>query len=144
MDIFNYYGMQFDDNLQNKLDTYLILQERSPLVNTDDDDMQQIPYQPTDQLDLEPEMRFRLKKCVTWKILQKIFNDLNSFLEPVISHLEFLVYFYLHKCEMFSRHLKCQIASIEQPVEASAITTCSSVSVTNPDKKLLQVTYIMQ
>ena len=140
MDIFNYYGIQFDDSLQNKLDTYLILQEGVSA----DDDMQQIPYQPTDQLDLEPEITLRLKKCVTWKILKEIFSDVNSFLKPVVSHLEFLVFFYLHKCEMFSKHLKSQIANKEQPVESSSITAFSSVSVINPYEKLSKVMYIMQ
>ena len=146
MEIFSSYGIRFSHILQTKLDTHLVLPEGGPVVVTDD--IQQILNQQNGQLELEPELILRLKKSVTWKILQEILNDLELFLEPVMSHLEFLVYFHLHKCEIFSKHLKSQMdklaANSEEPVEVSAIkltipSVCTTHSSTNHDDKLLQV-----
>ena len=146
MEIFSSYGIRFSHTLQTKLDTHLVLPKGGPVVVTDD--MQQILNQPNGQLELEPEMILRLKKSVTWKILQEIFTDLQLFLEPVMSHLEFLVYFHLHKCDIFNKHLKSQMdkltANSEEPIELSAIklaipSVCTTQSSTNRDEKLLQV-----
>ena len=149
MKIFSCYGVKFSHSLKTKLDTHLVLPEEGPVVITDD--MQQILHQPNDQLELEPAMILRLKKSVTWNVLQEILNDLELFLEPIMSHLEFLVYFHLHNCEMFSKHLKSQMAKLavnsEEPVEESTVKlTFTSVSNTqsssNYDDKLLQVMYV--
>ena len=85
---------------------------------------------------------------MTLTMLKEIFNDLQLFLEPIASQLEFLVYFHMHNCEMFSKHLKSQMAvissNLEQPVEESAaMLTLPTIDVqqspTNSDEKLLQV-----
>ena len=149
MEIFSCYGIKFRNTLQTKLDTHLVLPEGGPIVITDD--MQQILNQPIGQLELKPETILRLKKSATWKILQEIFEDLELFLEPLMSHLEFLVYFHLHNCEIFSKHLKSQMvklaANSEQPVEASDVLLAipsvgTTQSSTNHDGKLLQVIYV--
>ena len=146
MDILNSYGIKLSHTLQTKLDTHLVLPGSDSGVTPDD--VQQRINQPNGQLELEPEMILMLKKSMSWQILQELFNDLQSFLEPIISQLEFLVYFHLHHSEMFSKHLKSQIAkltsvSLEQPVDPSVITfTIPSVgtqSSSDPDEKLLQV-----
>ena len=80
-------------------------------------------------------------------MLQNIFEDLQLFLEPIFSQLEFLVYFHLHNCEMFSKHLKSQIAKLStnsEPVEVSNVmTTMLSVvgtqQSTDSNEKLQQV-----
>ena len=147
MSILNSYGIKLSHTLQTKLDTYLVLPG-----GVTPDDVQQRLNQPNGQLELEPEMILMLKKSMTWKILKEIFNDLQSFLEPITSQLEFLVYFYLLNSEMFSKHLKSQIAKLsaspEQHLETSAIMlTITSVSTqqpfSDPDEKLLQVMYTM-
>ena len=140
------YGIKFSHTLQTKLETHLVLPEGGPVVTTDA--VQQILNQPNGQLELEPEMILRLKKSVTWRILQEILRDLKVFLKPIMSHLEFLVYFHLHNCEMFSKHLKSQMAKLtvnsEEPVEESAIkliltSVGETQSCTSHDEKLLQV-----
>ena len=150
MDILNSYGIKLSHTLQTKLDTHLVLP--GSVSGVTPDDVQQRLNQPNGQLELEPEMILILKKSMTWKILQEIFNDLQLFLEPIISQLEFLVYFHLHHSEMFGKHLKSQIAKLsassEQPVETSAIMlTIPSVgtqhSSSDPDEKLLQVMYTL-
>ena len=126
VELLSYYGIKFSHTLQAKLDTHLILPEGGPVIITDN--MQQIilHHQLIDQTELKAEMTLRFKKSMTWKILQEIFNDLQIFLGPLMSHLEFLAYFHLHNCEMFSKHLKNQMAKLaeepaEEPAEESAI-----------------------
>ena len=146
MEMLSCYGIKLSHTLQAKLDTHLVLPDGGPVLTTDH--MQQMLNQPDDQFELEPKMILRLKKSVTWKILQDILRDLEEFLEPIVSYLEFLVYFHLHKCEIFSKHLKSQMAklavNLEEPVEEFAIKlTLTPVgemqSCTSHDEKLLQV-----
>ena len=149
VEILNFYGIKLSHTLQTKLDTHLVLPGRSSGVT--EDDMQQRLNQSNGQIELEPEMILLLRKSMTWRILQELFNDLQSFLFPIASQLEFLVYFHMHNCEMFSKHLKSQIAKIsaanaERPVDESAIivrmpTISTQQSSTDPDEKLQQVMY---
>ena len=93
-----------------------------------------------------------LKQSMTWKMLNELLSDLQSFLKPIASQLEFLVYFHMHNCEMFSKHLKSQIAKIlaassERPVNESSIVLMipmadTQQSSTDPDEKLKQVMYV--
>ena len=150
--ILNSYGIKLSYTLQTKLDTHLVLPGRSSGVT--EDDVQQRLNQPNDQLELEPEMILLLKKSMTWKMLQELFNDLQSFLSPIASQLEFLVYFHMHNCEMFSKHLKSQIAKIsaansDRPVDESSIMLMIPMAdtqqlSTDPDEKLKQVMYVPQ
>ena len=149
VEILNFYGIKLSHTLQTKLDTHLVLPGRSSGVT--EDDMQQRLNQSNSQIELEPEMILLLRKSMTWRILQELFNDLQSFLFPIASQLEFLVYFHMHNCEMFSKHLKSQIAKIsaanaERPVDESSIivrmpTISTQQSSTDPDEKLQQVMY---
>ena len=151
MEILNFYGIKLSHTLQTKLDTYLVLPGRSSGVT--EDDVQQRLDQPNGQLELEPEMILLLKKSMTWKMLNELFSDLQSFLKPIESQLEFLVYFHMHNCEMFSKHLKSQIAKIlaassERPVNESSIALMipmadTQQSFTDPDEKLKQVMYVL-
>ena len=151
VEILNFYGIKLSHSLQTKLDTHLVLPGRS--VGITEDDVQQRLNQSNSQIELEPEMILLLKKSMTWKVLKEIFNDLQSFLEPIASQLEFLVYFHMHNCEMFSKHLKSQIAKIsaassDQPIEESSIiltlpTVSTQQSSTDPDEKLKQVMYVI-
>ena len=112
-----------------------------------EDDVQQRLNQSCSQIELEPEMILLLKKSVSWKMLKEIFNDLQSFLLPIASRLEFLVYFHMHNCEMFSIHLKSQMAAISSNVgqlvqESAATLMLSTIAVQQSSShrdKLLQV-----
>ena len=149
VEILNFYGIKLSHTLQTKLDTHLVLPGRSSGVT--EDDMQQRLNQSNGQIELEPEMILLLRKSMTWRILQELFNDFQLFLVPIASQLEFLVYFHMHNCEMFSKHLKSQIAKIsaanaERPVDESSIivrmpTISTQQSSTDPDEKLQQVMY---
>ena len=146
MDILNSYGVKLSHTLQTKLDTHLVLPGRSSGV-TPDDLQQSLNLL---QLDVEPEMILLLKKPMTWKMLNEIFEDLQLFLQPINPQLEFLIYFHVHNSEMFSKHLKSQIAKLStnpEPVEGSDVLFTMPPAVgtqqsTDPDEKLLQVTSI--
>ena len=150
VDILNFYDIKLSHTLQTKLDTHLVLPGRSSGVT--EDDVQQRLDQSNGQLELEPEMILLLKKSMTWKMLNELLSDLQSFLKPIASQLEFLVYFHMHNCEMFSKHLKSQIAKIlaassERPVNESSIVLMipmadTQQSSTDPDEKLKQVMYV--
>ena len=145
VDILNFYGIKLSHTLQTKLDTHLVLPGRSSEFTGDD--VQQRLNQQNDQLELEPEMILLLKKSMTWKMLKEVFNDLQSFLLPIASQLEFLVYFHMRNCEMFSIHLKSQMAAISSNVgqlvqESAATLTLSTIAVqqsSSHSDKLLQV-----
>ena len=147
VEILNFYGIKLSHTLQTKLDTHLVLPGRSSGVT--EDDMQQRLNQSNGQIELEPEMILLLRKSMTWRILQELFNDLQLFLVPIASQLEFLVYFHMHNCEMFSKHLKSQIAKIsaansDRPIDESSVvlimpTISIQQSSTDPDGKLKQV-----
>ena len=141
----NFYGIKLSHTLQTKLDTHLVLPGTDYITVTDD--LQQ-RLQPNGKLDLEPEMILMLKKSMTWKVLEEVHNELQSFLKPIMSHLEFLVYFHLHNCEMFTKHLKSQMAKLsEQTIEVSAIMltipVVSTQSSIDPDEKLQQVANVI-
>lgn len=132
MDILNHYGIKLSYGLQMKLNNCLVLPERGFADESG-------------QFELKPEI---LEKSVTCKILQEMVNDLQSFVQPIISQLEFLVYFHVNNCEMFIEHLKSQVVKIsansDKPVETSdimlTIPLFSTVQATiNPDEKLQQV-----
>jgi len=146
VDILNSYGIRLSHTLQEKLETHLVLPGRSSGVT--EDDVQQRLSPTNGQPELEPEPILMLRKSVTWKLMQEIFNDLQSFLMPIVSQLDFLVYFHLHHSEMFSKHLMSQFAKLsassEQPIDVSMIpVTLPSVgtrqSSSDPDEKLQQV-----
>jgi len=138
VEILNCYGVRLSPALQIKLDNHLVLPEKDSTSNTGD--LQQKICQLNE---LEPEMR--LRKSLTLKALLEIVDEFQTFLKPVEEQLEFLCYFHLHHCEMFSRHLNSHIAKISaQSVELSTSTlSLPSVSTQqplyDPDKKLQQV-----
>ena len=120
VDMLHFYGIRFDHLIQTKLNDHLILPGRGSTV--DSSDIQQGLNQP---LDLEPEMVVMLQKSTTLKVLKQLDLDLQNFLHPIFEHFEFLVYFHLHNCEMFSKYLKSQIDKlfdVNKTVDESGIT----------------------
>ena len=113
VDILLFYGIRLDHAIQAHLDKHIILPGRGTTV--DETEIQQRLNQPNGQLDLEPEMIIMLRKSTTLKLLRQMELELQNFLYPILNKLEFLVYFHLHNCEMFSKYLKSQIAKLSAP-----------------------------
>lgn len=143
------YGVELNDALQTKIDNHLVLSERDVVHSKGD--LQRMISQPNDYFGKEPKIILRLSKSMTFKILVDIVNEIQSFLKPISNQLDFLVYFYLCKCEMFSRHLQNHIAKISDCSEKSVEWPTFKVTMVLPsvstprqpssdtDKKLSQV-----
>ena len=145
VELLNSYGVKLSNTLQSKLNNHLVISRKDSVTNND---LQQVMSEPNSQFEQESKIRVRLCKSMTLEILIGIVEDLQSFLEPILEQIEFLVYFHLHGCAMFSRHLKSQIVEIsahsEQTGEVPAMTlglpaVSTKQTSSDPDKKLLQV-----
>ena len=131
--------MKLSSSLQAKLDSHLCISVRGT------DNLQQETCQPNGQVE---KLSLDLKKPTTLKILIDIGEDLQSFLKPIFEQLEFFVYFHLHKCKIFIRHLKNQIAEAstnsEQPsavpATAAGLPAVSTTESSDTNENLLQVT----
>ena len=131
------YGVKLSSTVQGKLDGHLCISVRGT------DNLHQEPCQPNGQA----VQKFDLKKPTTLKILIDIGKDLQSFLKPIVEQLEFLVYFHLHKCKIFIKHLNIRIAEAltysEQPsaVPATAVglPAVSTTESSDTNENLLQV-----
>ena len=140
----NYYGLRLDHSIQVKLDAHVILPRSVSAV--DPSEIQQGLNQLDGQLDLEPDMTIMLRKSTTLKVLRELNLDLQNYLNPICTQLEFLAYFHLHNCEMFIRYLKNQVdnfSSLEITVDNDKVLLAfpSHPESSKADKKLNQVRY---
>ena len=144
--LLNCYGVKLSNTLQSELDNHLVISRKDSVTNTND--LQQIISEPNSQLEQESKIHVRLYKSMTLEILESIVEDLQSFLKPILEQIEFLVYFHLHDCTMFSRHLKNQVVEIsthseqtgEVPTMTLGLPTVSTKQTSSDaDKKLFQV-----
>ena len=55
------------------------------------------------------EIFLKLSKSMTLKDLSLLVQGLQSYLDPIIDHLDMLVFFKLHRSEMFNKHLRLQL-----------------------------------
>ena len=149
MELLNSYGIKLSNTLQSKLNNHLVISRKDSVTNTND--LQQKISEPNSQLEQESKIHVRLYKSVTLEILVNLVDDLQSFLKPILEQIEFLVYFHLHDCTMFSRHLRSQIVEIsahsEQTGEVPAITlglpaVSTKQTSSDADERLLQVLLI--
>ena len=137
------YGVRFSPDIQTILDTHLIL----PGINsvTTPKDVQQRLNQPYGQLELDSEMILIFRKSMTWNVLLELFNKLQSFLEPILPCLDFLVYFHLHNSEMFNKQLFSQINKLPDSQEdggaSLSVNLTSNVDQSSTDytEKLIEV-----
>lgn len=141
VELLSCYDVKLSSTLQAKLDSHLCISVR------DTDNLQQEPCQPNGQAEQKSKMNLDLKKPTTLKILIDIGEDIQSFLKPILEQLEFLVYFHLHKCKIFIRHLNSQIAEAsaysEQPSAVPAtgvgLPAVSTIESSDTNEDLLQV-----
>lgn len=108
MEILNSFNINLDPVIKNLLDSHIILPGMNYNVTTVD--IQQRLNLCDSRLELDPNMI--LRKSMTWKVLQEILHRLKLFLKPISQELDFLVYFYLHKSEIFYEHLLYQINKV--------------------------------
>ena len=145
MEMLNCYGVKFSNTILTMLETYVVLPGVGSSVFVSD--VQLKLNQSCREIELEPEWILSLRKSVTWKILLKLFTDLESFLDPIWNQLNFFAYFHLYSCEVFSKYLKYQIAmrsTSKIPVDIAAAKiflplTGHRESTKDIDEKVLQV-----
>lgn len=143
MEVLHLYDIKFEPTIQNLLDTHIIL----PRMNCDftTEDAQQRLNLHDSQLDLDPEAILIFRKSVTWKVLQEILQKMQLFLKPVLKEVDFLVYFYLHKSEIFHKHLLYRINELSVCAQKTMDTSTLNFSFgfqqlsTDPTKKLKEV-----
>ena len=119
MEILSCYDVQLTPALKEMLDQYIVLPGESPSVATK---ILQQKLSSQIHCSLDSKYILSLKMSTTWKILKKLCHSLEEFLKPFSENLEFLVYFHLHKCEMFKDYLKCQLtekSNAQSPQEES-------------------------
>ena len=142
MEILSSYDIEFSPTIQTMLDTHLILPGINSVATKN---VQQRLNQSGSQLELEPEMILIFRKSMTWNVLHKLFENLKSFLKPILPHLDFLVHFHLHNSEMFKKQLLCQISKLscsQKDEDASSsmnLTIDAEQSTTDPAEKLEEV-----
>ena len=122
MDLISCYDTELSRTIQFKLGDQLFLRRRDSV------DGVHVPQQeimiPYDLLEQEkPTIILMLGKSVTLKFLLCLRDDFNLFLKPILEQLDFLVYFHLHSCALFKRHLISQMAELSTYSEHTLKTT---------------------
>ena len=134
------YGIKLSHTLHQEIETHVVLPgEKLP------QNFQKTPNVPL----YSPEATMFLKKSATLNILSRLLNGLEKFLWPVLKKIDVFVYFSLRDCEVFSRYLKCQVATmstsaLDIPVDDSDVEVIipsagNEESVDNSDNTIMQV-----
>ena len=144
MEVLWSYDVRFSPDIQTMVDDHLILPGISSVTTSMD--VQQRLNQPYGELELDPEMILIFRKSMTWNVLRELFGKLQVFLKPILPYLDFLVYFYLHDSEMFTKQLLFQRNKLsgsqgdgDASVTVNLIADIDSYS-TDHTEKLMEVT----
>ena len=63
------------------------------------------------------EISLRLHKTVTLRELSKVLRDLEAFQQPLLDHLQMLVFFKLHKSSLFDKYLRHFLKKIAEELQ---------------------------
>ena len=63
------------------------------------------------------EISLRLHKTVTLRELSKVLRDLEAFQQPLLDHLQMLVFFKLHKSSLFGKYLRHFLKKIAEELQ---------------------------
>ena len=63
------------------------------------------------------EISLRLHKTVTLRELSKVLRDLETFQQPLLDHLQMLVFFKLHKSSLFDKYLRHFLRKIAEELQ---------------------------
>ena len=139
MEMLDIYGVKLNHTLQDLLEKHVVFPKDNSLVYASD--VQNLRQ--AHQHELAQEEVLLLKQSVTSNILVKLFKELETFIEPISSKLEFFVYFYVYDCELFSKYLKYQLAVISSSQHPSDVSCSlydnSEECFVEPDEKIVQV-----
>jgi len=123
------------------LDTHLVIPEEDSLGHKVHD-LQQTLHEMQHQVEFQQILQ--LKTSATCQVLVELYAKLCSFVQPILNYIDFLVYFHLHKCELFNKYFNHQVTTMfasKSVVDISAIelTEDGPSSMDKPDDKFVQV-----
>ena len=86
------------------------------------------------------KISLRLHKTVTLRELGKVMRDLDPFQEPLLDHLQMLVFFKLHKSSLFDKYLRHFLKKIaeelQEPQELVSLTSFQDIHFSIPPPSL--------
>jgi len=135
------YGLRVNNTLQKMLDTHLVVLGEDTL-SYKADDLQLMLHEIHHQVEFQQILH--MKKSMTFKILVELYAELRSCVKPIMNYLDFLVYFYLHNCELFNKYLNHQISTLSASksiVDSSTVEVIEGgqLSEGKVDEKFVQV-----
>ena len=99
------YGVSFPPELQETLRQKIIFPGNEMEVPEKQKLKHIISPSPNNDFNPGQDISLMVTKSLSLYDLQKILEDLQIFLDPIIDHIEMFVFFHLHKSEMFTKHL---------------------------------------
>ena len=99
------YGVSFPPELQETLQHKIIFPGNEMEVPDEQKLKNIISPSPNNAFNPGHNISLMVTKSLSLYDLQKILDDLQIFLDPIIDHIEMFVFFHLHKSEMFTKHL---------------------------------------
>ena len=98
-------GVAFPKDLQDNLTKYVLCPgETKELVGGLME--REIPHNTTGQFNAGHDISLKLSRTVCLRDLEKLVNDLQGFLEPILDRMDMLVFFRLHHSVMFEMYQK--------------------------------------
>ena len=126
-------GVAFPKDLQDNLTKYVLCPgETKELVGGPME--REIPHNTTGQFNAGHDISLKLSKTVRLRDLEKLVNDLQGFLEPILDRMDMLVFFRLHRSVMFNMYQKLFLEKeVKKHLEkVNPISTLSSYSFSVP------------
>ena len=109
-------GVSFPPELHNTLTTYVLIPgEPKEVVGGLLE--KEFPCNTTGQFNPGTDISLKLSKKLALRDLEKLVTDLQAFLEPILDHMDMLVFFRLHKSVMFHKYQKLYLAKIKKEHE---------------------------
>ena len=106
------YGVSFPPNLQEILQHKIIFPGDERKVPREQKFYDIISLSAKNAFKPGQNISLMLINSFTLCDIQEFLNDLQKYVEPITDHMEMLVFFYLHKSEMFSKHLSKRLDDI--------------------------------
>ena len=111
------YGVSFPRKLQEMISKYVIFPgDKKPLGW--EAPMNPVPPSTTGQFQPGHEVSLQLSRNVSLYQLAELITELGNFQQPLIGHLEMLVFFKLNKSVMFDKYLRVQIGHNTEILES--------------------------
>ena len=99
------YGVSFPPDLRKSLDQKVVFPGKQHSIPEEQRLKNAIPASSYDEFEPGQDISLTVTKSFSLMDMQKLLEDLQTFLEPIIDHMEMFVFFHLQKSVMFVEHL---------------------------------------